>query len=195
MDTVMTPNNTATISDRDRVLSAAGRLFYSRGVQAVGMDAVRSEAGVPLKRLYASFPSKEALLLEVLHHRGGQWRENLNRAIEAADTPRAKILAVYDFLHDWFEEDDFRGCAFINVFGELGAVSPPVASAVRIEKQWFREQFSLLVTELGGPTDLGPQLALLAEGAQTTAAIEGSPDAAIIARTAAAALIDATTHA
>ncbi len=186
----MTLEDARATADRDRVLAAASRLFYTRGIQAVGMDAVRSEAGVPLKRLYAIFPSKETLLLEVLNDRGERWQEGLNQAIADAPTARAKILAVYDFLSEWFKEADFRGCAFINAFGELGAIAPEVAHAVRVQKQAFREQMSALAAELGGPAELGPQLALLAEGAQTAAAIEGSPAAAAVARTAAAVLID-----
>lgn len=178
-------------SDRERVVSAADRLFYSRGVQAVGMDEVRSESGVPLKRLYASFPSKQALLLAVLDRRSERWQTGVDAAVAAADTPRGKLLAVYDFLGEWFREDGFRGCAFINAFGELGGTAPGIAGAVRAQKRAFQEQVSALVAELGAPAALGPQLALLAEGAQTTAAIDGSPDAAAVARTAAEVLIDA----
>ena len=46
-------------------------------------------------------------------------------------------------------------------------------------------------TDAGVDASLAPQLAILAEGAQTTAAIEGSPDAAGHARRAAETLIDA----
>jgi hypothetical protein len=31
---------------------------------------------------------------------------------------------VFDFLDAWFRQPDFHGCAFIKVFGELGAVWP-----------------------------------------------------------------------
>ena len=47
------------------------------------------------------------------------------------------------------------------------------------------------MAEAGVDVSLAPQLAILAEGAQTTAAIEGSPDAAGHARRAAETLIDA----
>lgn len=67
-----------------------------------------------------------------------------------------------------------------------------VASAARDQKHAFREQLADLVAKLGAPEDLAPRLALLAEGAQTTAAIDGSPDAASVARGAAEVLIDAS---
>ena len=46
---------------REQVLDAADRLYYSRGVQAVGMDELRAAAGVPLKRLYRLFGSKDGI--------------------------------------------------------------------------------------------------------------------------------------
>ncbi|GHS84799.1 TetR family transcriptional regulator [Actinomycetota bacterium] len=176
---------------REQVVAAADRLFYARGVQAVGMDAVRTEAGVSLKRIYALFPSKDDLVVAVLHHRTAQWNHGVAAATARVGTPREQLLAIFDFLADWFGEEDFRGCAFINSFGELGALSPRVAETVREQKASFQRYVAELVRSAGAPADLAPQLALLAEGAQTTAAISGTPDAARSARSAAETLIAA----
>ena len=180
-----------TETDRDRILQAADRLFYGRGIQSVGMDAVRAESGVPLKRIYAEFPSKDALVLAVLAHRSAIWDAGIAAAAEGATSPRERLLAIYDFLDAWFREVDFRGCGFINAWGELGAVSPEVAEAVRAQKAAFQIYVVELVGELAGPPELAAQLALLAEGAQSTAAISGDPEAAHHARAAAEVLIDA----
>jgi AcrR family transcriptional regulator len=177
--------------DRDRIVATADRLFYARGIQAVGMDAVRTEAGVPLKRIYAQFPSKEALLEAVMRHRMGIWDAGIAEAAASATTPRARLLAIYDFLDAWFRDDEFRGCGFINAYGELGAVSPAVARLAGEQKASFQAYVSDLVAQLGAAPSLAAQLSLLAEGAQTTAAIGGSPDAARHARDAATVLIDA----
>jgi AcrR family transcriptional regulator len=182
--------NVAT-TDRDRVVKAAHDLFYSHGIQAVGMDAVRSASGVPLKRLYTQFPSKDALTVAVLHYTKGIWDSGISSAAAAATSPRDKLLAIYDFLGVWFTDDDFRGCGFINAFGELGASSPAVAEVAREQKATFQAYVAGLVDELEAPPILAAQLALLAEGAQTTAAISGKPDAAAAARSAAETLIDA----
>jgi hypothetical protein len=64
-----------------------------------------------------------------------------------------------------------------------------VAEVVREHKRGFQRFVDQLVAEAGGPPPLGPQLAILAEGAQTTAAIAGAPDAAAHARAAAQTLI------
>ncbi|HWH26403.1 MAG TPA: TetR/AcrR family transcriptional regulator [Pseudolysinimonas sp.] len=181
------PDDAARIA----VLDAADRLFYGKGVQAVGMDELRSEAGISLKRIYALFSSKDEILRQVLTRRNEEWTRRVLAHASTATTPRDKLLSVYDFLEEWFREDDFRGCAFINSFGELGSVDPEVASFARHHKESFQRYLAEVAKTSGAPDYLAPQLALLAEGAQTTAAISGTADAAAQARAAAATLIDA----
>jgi AcrR family transcriptional regulator len=181
----------ASPDPRQQVIDAADALFYARGIRAVGMDDVREASGVSLKRLYALFPGKESLVLEVLRKRHAMWTDGLTAAVDAAADPRAKLLAVYDYLAEWFAEDTFRGCGFINAFGELGPTTPEVAEYAREHKRSFQKQLARLVADAGVDPALAPQLAILAEGAQTTAAIEGSPEAAGHARRAAEVLIDA----
>lgn len=178
---------------RERIVDAADRLFYARGIGHVGMDAVRDEAGVSLKAIYREFPSKEELVLGVLGRRHEMWTSGLAAATASVPEARDRLLAIYDHLAGWFGEADFRGCGFINAFGELGAASPRVAEAVREHKRSFQAYVDQLVVEAGAAADLGPQLAILAEGAQTTAAISGDPAAATAARAAAAVLIESAT--
>lgn len=176
---------------REVVVRAADELFYARGVQAVGMDAVRTASGLPLKRIYGLFASKDELVLAVLRYRRSLWETGLAAATERAADPRGRVLAVFDFLDEWFREPDFRGCGFVNIYGELGACSGEVADAVRRQKEHFQDHVRRMVEEAGLPPYVAPQVALLAEGAQTTAAISGSPEAARQARAAAETLLDA----
>ncbi|MET9803217.1 TetR/AcrR family transcriptional regulator [Streptomyces sp. NPDC006368] len=175
---------------RDRILDAAETLFYGQGIQSVGMDAVRSASGVTLRRLYQLFPSKGALVEAYLLRRDARWRRGLAAYVDgAAGPPHERVLAVFDWLGRWFGEPGFRGCAFINSFGELGATSPEVAEAARAHKEAFRRYIETLVEEAGAPATTGAQLALLAEGAIVTAAVSGSPAPAAQAREAARLLL------
>ncbi|PFG34638.1 TetR/AcrR family transcriptional regulator [Sanguibacter antarcticus] len=176
---------------RDAVVAAADDLFYRRGVQAVGMDELRTAAGVSLKRLYREFESKDAIVLAVLDHRTRSWQDCVSRTVDAATTPRDKLLAIYDYLVDWTGDDAFRGCGFINTFGELGSVNLAVADAVRAHKEGFADYVARLAEDVGLDADVAPQLVLLAEGAQTMAAITQEPAWATAARAAASTLIDA----
>ena len=175
---------------RARVVEAADRLYYARGIQAVGMDELRTAAGVSLKALYALFPSKSDIVLAVLRRRHQLWSDGVAGKVSQGATPRARLLAVFDYLAEWFADDGFRGCGFINTFAELGGTSVVVAAETRAHKQSFQEYVARLVADAGGTPELAAQLAILAEGAQTTAAIAGAPDAAAQARRAAEVLID-----
>ena len=177
---------------RERILAAAEELYYRKGYAAVGMDELRSAAGVSLRRLYSLFPAKTDIVSAVLARKHDEWEAGLSTAVAAAgDDPRARLLAVYGYLEDWFCSDGFRGCAFINAFGELGGTNPDVALIVREHKASFQEYMAVLVAETGAPATLAAQLSILAEGAQSTAAISADPRAAGHARQAAEVLIDA----
>ncbi len=177
---------------RERILSTAEELYYRKGYAAVGMDELRQEAGVSLRRLYSLFPSKTDIVAAVLARKHAEWESGLSGAVaDAGGDPRARLLAVYGYLENWFCADDFRGCAFINAFGELGGTNPEVAEIVRAHKASFQEYMAGLVAQTGASPALAAQLSILAEGAQSTAAISADPAVAAQARGAAEVLIDA----
>jgi AcrR family transcriptional regulator len=187
------PSAVAALDDaRRHVIETADELYYARGIQAVGMDELRRASGLSLKRLYSLFPSKEHIVLAVLEHRHELWTAGVTAKVGAAASATDRLLAIYDYLADWFADDSFRGCGFINAFGELGAISPAVADLAREHKADFQRYVAELVEAAGAPAALAPQLAILAEGAQTTAAIAGNADAAAHARRAAETLIRAS---
>ncbi|MFF0624638.1 TetR/AcrR family transcriptional regulator [Streptomyces sp. NPDC004296] len=182
---------------RTRILDAAEKLFYERGVQAVGMDELRTAAGVSLKRLYGTFPAKHDLVEAYLRRRDARWRADLAAYVSACgapDAPAARIRAVFDWLGTWFAAPDFRGCAFINAYGELGATSEGVAHVTRDHKRALLAYLTDLVRPLDhpAPTVLATQLALLVDGAITSAAITGDPASADTAAAAAQALVGAS---
>ena len=179
---------------RVALLDAAEELFYERGIQAVGIDEVRSTSGVSLKRLYQVFPAKRELVEAYLLRRDGRWRGRL--AAYVADHPEDPIPAVFDWLREWFAEPGFRGCAFVNTFGELGLAEPGIADVVRAHHAAVREFLAGLVAELEvtDPGELADQLWVLLVGSSTGAAITGDVGLAGSARSAAKALVAAATR-
>lgn len=190
-----------TERDRDVLVDCASALFNAHGIQAVGMDAIRAGAGVPLKRVYKAFRSKDDLVSATLRRRDADTVEALSAFLEArvGDDPVERVLAVFDWMRDWFADAGFRGCAFVNAFGELGGDAEYVATPVRDHKRAFRELLRRLVAEIGLPeheTDvLADRLALVANGAMVLAPITGSPATADDAKATARVLIDAAVRA
>ncbi|MGI5420013.1 TetR/AcrR family transcriptional regulator [Actinomadura luteofluorescens] len=176
--------------DRDRqgLLDVAERLFYRQGVQAVGMDELRAASGLPLKRIYRLFPTKEALVVAMLDRRDRRWRESLAAHLDAEPDPRRRVLALFDWLGAWFAEPGFRGCAWVNAYGELGSSSPAVADAARAHKRAFHDQVVALLSSVDASA--AESVYLLAEGAIVVAGIHGDPTAAARARAGAELLLD-----
>ena len=173
-----------------RILDASDGLFYEHGIRAVGMDAIRDASGVSLKRLYRLYPAKDRLAEATLRRRADAFHEAVVAHAAGHGSPREQILAVFDFLHEWFSESDYRGCPFINAFGEAhrGGVMDSVAD----QKRDLEQVLDDFVAAAGAPKALGRQLLILANGAMVTAAILDSPDAALQAKAAARALLDAS---
>ncbi|MFJ7048300.1 TetR/AcrR family transcriptional regulator [Streptomyces sp. NPDC101112] len=173
--------------DREVLLDAAERLFYERGIQAVGMDEVRAASGLPLKRIYRFFAAKEDLVVATLQRRDQRWRGDLAAHVGQVPDPRERVLAVFDWLGEWFAQPGFRGCAWINAHGELGSSSEAVLAEVRSHKRAFHDQIAKWVHATGVP--VAEPVYLLAEGAIVTAGISADPAPAHQARAAVETLL------
>lgn len=176
-------------SDRTALLDAAEQLMYAHGVQAVGMDRIREASGLSLKRIYSMYPTKEDLVVAMLRRRDERWRHALAQHVERHEDPSRRVLAIFEWLRNWFGEKGFRGCAWINIHGELGADSPAVLTEVRSHKAAFRTMIAEWVDATG--TDAADAIYLLAEGAIVTAGITGDPEIASVAESAAARTLSA----
>jgi AcrR family transcriptional regulator len=174
-----------------RLLDAAERLFYERGVQAVGVDEVVAGARVATKTLYAHFGSKEGLIEAYLRRRDQRWLNWLRDAVVAAEPGPGRVLAVFDALGQWFAQPNYNGCAFINIAGELAA-SPSARAIARDHKVALRALLLDVAADAGvtDHTTLADRLMLLVEGAIITAHVEHDVAAAERGRSAAAALLE-----
>lgn len=182
----MPRRKTESHTPAERILAAAGKLFYTRGIRAVGVDTVAAEAGVSKRTLYSHYPSKDALITAYLMARF--------KHIAPSDAPvREQILGAFDRLERILTDGSFRGCPYVNAVIEIGDPKHQAAAiAVQFKEQrrlWFRG----LLDRLGvkDPDKLATQLQLLNEGALATAVVRGDPAVARVARAAAEVLLDA----
>jgi AcrR family transcriptional regulator len=183
-------------SARERLLAAADELFYTEGVQTVGIDRVIEHAGVAKASLYNTFGSKEALVRAYLDGRHNGTVERLTRVLERHTDPRERLLAVFEAQGELFAEPGFRGCAFVTASAEArpGSVVERAADDYRA---WVRDLFAGLAEDAGvaDPDALARQLQLLYDGAGLAARMDRDPAIARSARAAAAALLSAAPRA
>ncbi|QIZ00433.2 TetR/AcrR family transcriptional regulator [Streptomyces sp. S1D4-11] len=189
------PSKATTVSKpsaRERLLAAADELFYSEGVQSVGIDRIVQKVSVAKASLYNLFGSKEELVQAYLDARHADTRAQVERVLTRFRTPRERLLGVFDAQGQLFTEPDFNGCAHMTASAETQPGSRVEGAANRY-RLWVRTLFTDLAREAGvaDPEDLARQLHLLYDGAGVSARMDRDPSAATTARAAAAALFDA----
>lgn len=170
----------------ERIMAAADRLFYQKGIRAVGVDAVAAEAGISKRSLYDTFPSKDALVAAYL-------RQRIQPLPPSDLPPAAQVLALFDQLHARFANGDFRGCPFVNAVTEL-AEDCETARAIALDyKEDRRRHIASLLVRAGvrDPEALASQIALLFEGAIASMLVRQDAEVAVQARDAAAVLMRA----
>jgi AcrR family transcriptional regulator len=181
------------LQTRDHLLATAAGLFYERGIQAVSIDEIRTASGTSLRRLYQCYPSKEHLVEAYLEQRDRIWQASLESYVDRHADPGQRVLAVFGFLAEWFAEPGFRGCAFINAFGELSSGSRTVSRLTRDHKARLLRYLTGLAVAAGAtaPQVLAGQLLILVDGAIVSAATGANLHAAAHARDAARPLLAA----
>ena len=166
------------------VLDTAARLFYARGVHEVGMDELVRATGLGKATVYRLYPTKDALVAAYLHRLAATIGTAIEEEIAAHDgDPGGALLAILDAVETDLRRPGFRGCPFNNASIEFDNPDHPA----RAEARAYREQLCGILSELAvqlpggtgaGSADgesLGSQLAVLVDGAYTSAAHLG-PD-------------------
>lgn len=181
-------------STRDILLETALRLFHRDGFHATGIDRILAESKVAKASLYKYFGSKDALMLEALRLRDARFRAFLQERVAAlSPIPREAPLHLFDALAEWFDQDGFRGCLFINASAEFGDPGDPLHKAAAEHKAKVLDWLHRLCALAGAadPYGLARQLCLLKEGAIVTAQVSHDRQAAHTAKAIAAGLMRA----
>jgi AcrR family transcriptional regulator len=167
-----------------RILETADRLFYLRGIRAVGVDTIAAEIGISKRTLYNHFPSKDLLISAYLQRR-------FTKAPASDKPPLEQILGTFDRLERGFASKGFRGCPFVNAVAELGAEDRSVKKIAIAFKEsrrlWFRDLLKQL--DVADAEGLATQLTLLVDGSIAQDLVRDDPSMARAAKEAAKVLL------
>ncbi|GAB2635915.1 TetR/AcrR family transcriptional regulator [Kribbella swartbergensis] len=182
-------NTSAT--PRERLLDAAGELFYRDGVN-IGVDALCKAAGVSKKSMYQLFRSKDELIAESLASRGPSYQALLHPGPEDDRPPRDRILAVFERQDRMVAEGNYLGCPYVSTAVELKNPEHPGSVVARHFKQQLTDFFhrELMKADAEDPGTLAIQLTMIFDGASARAVVRAQALAGIGVATA-AALLDA----
>ena len=182
---------------RERLLKAAAELFYRDGVGATGIDTITAHAGVAKMSLYNNFASKADLVKAYLDARLEEWHGLFEMRLAKAETPRDKLLAVFDSYVDHAELAygwGFRGCGLLNAAAEL-PVGDAGRATVAFQKEEVEELFRGYLREMKPEAgarieETAEHLSFVLEGAMARAGLDGHDGRLKAARRIAASIVD-----
>ena len=125
---------------RERILEAAGKLFYRHGIRAVGVDAIAAASGTNKMTLYRHFSSKDELVAEYLQQ-SANGADTCWEALERRH-PGDALAQLRGWLKGAAErvaDCDERGCALANAAIELPDRDHPARRVIEAHKTAHRD--------------------------------------------------------
>ncbi|MES2192297.1 MAG: TetR/AcrR family transcriptional regulator [Pseudomonadota bacterium] len=165
--------NDSTLPARDRILVTAHDLFYAGGIRATGIDRIIAESGVAKLTFYRHFPGKDELVKAFLNYRHERWMAWFVDALgRHGATSGGGLLPLVKTMQEWFENPEFRGCAFINVVAEMGDSQPDMMAIAQTHKNDMLRVIEGLLPV--GDSSLASAAALAIDGAIVRAQMEAA---------------------
>ncbi|MBD8504958.1 TetR/AcrR family transcriptional regulator [Hoyosella sp. G463] len=163
---------------RSRLLEAADRVLFDRGIRGTPVDELLQEAGVSAATLYTHFGSKDALVAEALRMRLAEWRTAWDRCIIAATDDLERLLAVFDALATYRSEQHHpaRWCACLAAAAELPATTDAIGEVLAADTALLADRLVHLSRPVAGQRahDLADEVLIAYSGA-LAAFLRGAP--------------------
>lgn len=155
---------------RERILETAHQLFYRYGIRATGIDLIIRQAAVTKVTFYRHFPAKNQLILAFLDYRHQRWIQWFRDSLSLHHHQGQPLpLALAKTLEQWFNSEDFRGCAFTNTAAELADTLPEAVEKVREHKREMTAALRHYLPPGPAADELAQMLSMAVDGAIVTA--------------------------
>jgi AcrR family transcriptional regulator len=167
---------------RTRLLRAADRVLFDRGIRTTPVDELLRQAEVSAATLYTHFGSKDALVAEMLRVRLADWRAVWDQHIVAAGDDMARLLSVFDALAAYRDEQGHpsRWCAFLAAATEFPDATGEIGKVLAADTALLADRLLHLSRPLAGARaqDLADEV-LVAYSGTLTAFLRGCPQSPI----------------
>ncbi len=119
--------------NRQKILTAASRLFRERGIGATGVDAITGEAGLTHGAVYSQFGSKEAIAADAIRAAFMASKRLWRRLLEREGHSKAFPAIVAEYLSRDHRDAAGRGCVIAALGSEIGKQPDRVRNAFTAE--------------------------------------------------------------
>jgi AcrR family transcriptional regulator len=161
-------------SPRERVLDAAGELFYRHGFVSVGVDTIVRESGVGKMTLYRHFSGKEDLILAYLERANQRFWQWFSEA-QGSGGARERLERLFDAVGRLAGSPRCLGCTFQHAAADFPQSQHAAHQVAAAHKRSVLDRLRDLAHEVGchEPDEVAAELLLLMDGAFVSARMFG----------------------
>ncbi len=147
---------------RETIIKTASNLFYQKGYNLTGINEIISESGIAKATLYSHFKSKEDICVAYLNYLNKPFLLDIKAFSESKPIGKNQILALFDFLKNFFFSSNFNGCWCVNTISEIPRENEKIRIEIKKEKSEFLNLIVIL-TETNFPKKDKKEIILLAK--------------------------------
>jgi len=164
---------------KERIIEAASHLFYFNGYNQTGINQIIAEANVAKASMYQHFRSKEDIAVAYLIGRHAMWMGQLKDSVSIQNTSKGKVIGCFDYVMEWLNEVEFRGCGWQNIITDLPDDHDKIRAQAILHKNDVRKWIHDLLKTEDQYSDaqaeaLGDEVLVLIEGAIILSQIQKS---------------------
>ncbi|MFP4212806.1 MAG: TetR/AcrR family transcriptional regulator [Desulfohalobiaceae bacterium] len=130
---------------KDLILDAAVQLFSQRPFAEIGMRDIAQEAGISPASIYRYFPSRDAILLEVL---GQDIQEGEQKQLQRLETGDDSIEEIATGIVDFFLDREAT-LQMLSHFMLKESVDPEIQDRFEETKAYYLQHFSRIMVQSG----------------------------------------------
>jgi len=153
---------------KDRLVTTASKLFYEQGYNRTGINEILKESGVAKASMYQHFRSKEEIAIAHLKFMDVNFRSSLTQRAESLPNGLERMMAIFQFVHDFYQKPEYRGCWNLNMISEIPKEDQVILKEIQSQKRSIKAWIEAEVREnlqAKAPTMVANQLYLLFEAA------------------------------
>jgi len=131
---------------RDRIIETASALFYKNGYNSTGINEIISTSGIAKATLYNHFKSKEDICLAYLRFKNSTFMTDIEAYAKSQPKGASQVLAIFDFLQQFFQDKDFNGCWCVKTVAEIPMENERIRDEIQAQKREFLQLIATLIT-------------------------------------------------
>ena len=130
---------------KQHIVETASMLFYQKGYNSTGINEIIAKSNIAKATLYSHFKSKEDICVAYLKFKNSTFLHDIEAYCLLRSEGEMQLLALFDFLQEFFIDRDFNGCWCIKTVAEIPKENEKIRTEIQQQKQSFLQLIEKLL--------------------------------------------------